>query len=101
TPSGVFSAGFGYLGFGGEGFARPFALIPGTAGAKAVAAGADQALILQADGTVLGINASQQTPTQIAGLSDVTAIAAGAELSLALEANGSVWTVGGTPTQVV
>jgi Regulator of chromosome condensation (RCC1) repeat/NPCBM-associated, NEW3 domain of alpha-galactosidase len=100
TPSGVFSAGFGSLGFEREGSANAFALIPGTAGAKAVAAGADQALILQGDGTVLGFGYGQPTPTPVASLSDVTAIASGGELSLALEANGSVWTVGGTPTQV-
>jgi hypothetical protein len=105
TPSGVFSAGYGYLGWnlGGEAYAYPsaFALIPGTVGAKAVATGDSQALILQGDGTVLAINGGQPTPTPVAGLSNVTAIASGGELSLALEANGSVWTVGETPTQVV
>jgi hypothetical protein len=100
TPSGVFSAGWGWLGFGGDEQAAPLRLIPGTTGATAVAAGYEEALILQGDGTVLGINASQQTPTQIAGLSNVTAIASGG-FSLALEANGSVWTAGGTPTQIV
>jgi hypothetical protein len=102
TPSGVFSAGYGYLGFGGEpSYGSSFALIPGTAGATAVASGDSQALILQGDGTVLGFGYGQPTPTPVAGLSNVTAIAAGGEFSLALEANGSVWTVGGTPTQVV
>src|SRR3984885_9025929 len=96
TPSGVFSAGSGWLGFGGEEVAAPYRLIPGTAGATAVAAYFGEALILQSDGTVLAINASQPTPTPIAGLSDVTAITS----SLALEANGSVWTVSGTPTQI-
>jgi hypothetical protein len=100
TPSGVFSAGDGYLGFGGEEAGAPFALIPGTAGATAVAAGHYETLILQGDGTVLGFSASQPTPAPIAGLSNVTAIASGG-FSLALEANGSVWTVGATPTQVV
>jgi hypothetical protein len=98
TPNGVLSAGTGWLGFGGEALYAPYALIPGTSGAKAVAAGENQALILQADGAVLSINGG--APTPVAGLSDVTAIAAGGSLSLALEGNGSVWTVGGTPTQV-
>ncbi len=108
TPSGVFSAGSGYLGFGGEATNAPFALIPGTAGATAVAAGSTGAtstetLILQANGTVLGIGPGQPTPAPIAGLSDVTAIADGYSFSLALEANGSVWswTAGATPTQVI
>jgi hypothetical protein len=100
TSSGVFSAGNGYLGFGGEDLSAPFKLIPGTAGAKAVAAGTSETLILRGDGTVLEFGESQPTPTPIAGLSDVTAIAAGG-FSLALEANGTVWTVGSTPTQVV
>jgi Regulator of chromosome condensation (RCC1) repeat/NPCBM-associated, NEW3 domain of alpha-galactosidase len=100
TPSGVFSAGSGYLGFGGEELGAPFKLIPGTAGAKAVAAGATGTVILQDDGTVLGFGPSQPTPTPIAGLSDVTAIASGGEFSLALEASGSVWSWGSTPTQV-
>jgi hypothetical protein len=103
TPSGVYSAGIGWLGFGGPSrtVPAPFTLIPGTAGATAVAAGDGQALILQADGTVLGINEGTPTPTPIAGLSDVTAVASGYSLSLALEGNGTVWTVEGTPTQVV
>lgn len=99
APSGVFSAGWGWLGFGGYEQSASFKLIPGTAGAKAVAAGYEQALILQGDGTVLAINGVEPTPTPVAGLSNVTAIASGA-FSLALEANGSVWTVGGTPTQI-
>jgi regulator of chromosome condensation (RCC1) repeat-containing protein len=111
TPSGVFSAGNGYLGFGGEGTNAPFALIPGTAGATAVATGSvagfgspsGETLILQGDGTVLGFGVSQPTPTPIAGLSDVTAIASGGGFSLALEADGSVWswTPGATPAQIV
>jgi hypothetical protein len=105
TPGGVFSAGTGFLGFdlglGGEETNATFELIPGTADATAVAAGAEQTLILQSDGTVLRFGAGQPTPAPIAGLSDVTAIAAGGEFSLALEGNGSVWTVGGTPTQVI
>jgi hypothetical protein len=106
TPSGVLSAGTGFLGFnlglGGEEMNAAFELIPGTAGATAVAAGAEQTLILQGYGTVLRFGAGQPTPAPIAGLSDVTAIAAGGEFSLALEGNGSVWTWGSsTPTQVV
>jgi hypothetical protein len=104
TPSGVFSAGSGYLGFGGPEQGAAFKLIPGTAGATAVATG-DETLILQGDGTVLSINGStnEGTPTPIAGLSNVTAIASGWVFSLALEANGSVWswTPGATPVQVV
>jgi hypothetical protein len=99
TPSGVFGAGSGYLGFGGNELYAPFKLIPGTAGAKAVAAGTNETLILQGDGTVLEFGESQPTPTPIAGLTDVTAIAAGG-FSLALETNGNVWTAGSTPTQV-
>jgi Regulator of chromosome condensation (RCC1) repeat/NPCBM-associated, NEW3 domain of alpha-galactosidase len=106
TPSGVFGAGNGYLGYAGEELQAPFKLIPGTAGATAVAAGGganQETLILQGDGTVLGFGKSQPTPTPIAGLSDVTAIASGGEFSLALEGNGSVWSwsPGATPAQVV
>jgi hypothetical protein len=104
TPSGVFSAGNGWLGFPSESYLAPFTLIPGTAGATAVAAGAtEETLILQGDGTVLGFGPSQPTPTPIAGLSDVTAIASGYSYSLALEASGSVWSwsPGATPVQIV
>jgi hypothetical protein len=110
TPSGVLSAGSGYLGFGEAEaeLSAPFTLIPSTAGATAVAAGATdfhsaETLILQGDGTVLGFGASQPTPTPITGLSDVTAIASGGGFSLALEANGSVWSwaAGATPAQIV
>lgn len=101
TPSGVLAAGSGFLGFGEAEMNVPFELIPGTAGAKAVATGQEsETLILQGDGTVLGFGESQPTPTPIAGLSDVIAIAAGESFSLALEANGSVWTWGSTPAQV-
>jgi hypothetical protein len=102
TPSGVYSAGYGWVGFEGGGSGSPVGLrlIPGTAGATAVAAGYDQAFILQADGTVLTFNGGEETPTPVAGLSDVTAIASGFGFSLALEGNGSVWTMGGTPTQI-
>jgi hypothetical protein len=103
TPSGVLSAGSGFLGFGTEELGAGFALIPHTAGAKAVATGDAGTLVLQGDGTVLGFGESQPTPAPIAPLSDVTAIAAGGEFSLALEGNGSVWswTPGATPAQVV
>ncbi|HXQ01283.1 MAG TPA: hypothetical protein VN845_14620, partial [Solirubrobacteraceae bacterium] len=91
TPSGVRSSSSG------------FALISGTAGAKAVATGDVGTLILQGDGTVLGFGESQSTPTPIAGLSDVTAIAVGGSFSLVLVGNGSVWSwaSGATPAQVV
>jgi hypothetical protein len=103
TPSGVLSAGYGFLGFGTYESQARFALIPGTAGAKAVATGNAGTLVLQGDGTVLGFGESQPTPIPIAGLSNVTAIAAGGSFSLALEADGSVWSwiPGATPTQVV
>jgi hypothetical protein len=100
TPSGVLGAGSGFLGFGTEATNANFALIPGTAGAKAVAASDSGTLILQSDGTVLGFGENQPTPTPIAGLSDVIAIAAGGSFSLALEGNGTVWSWGSTPTQV-
>jgi hypothetical protein len=101
APNGVLAAGSGFLGFGTLEMNAGLSLIPGTAGAKAVATSENETLILEGDGTVLGFGESQPTPTPIAGLSDVTAIAAGGAFSLALEANGSVWTWGNTPAQVV
>ena len=101
TPGGVLAAGSGFLGFGTEASNAGFALIPGTAGAKAVATGEGSGtLILRSDGTVLGFSETHPTPTPVSGLSNVTAIAAGGSFDLALEADGSVWTWGATPTQV-
>lgn len=136
TPSGVLVAGYGSnLGLAGVSLdpneldpPLPFTLIPGTAGAKAVATGR-ATLILKADGTVDGFGGNGygeaggtpgtaiETPTPIAGLTDVTAVAAaGYFSSVALEGDGTVWAWGnhaylgstaaaagpdtGTPTQV-
>jgi hypothetical protein len=86
--------------------ASGFTLIPGTAGATAIAAGGDSALIVGADGTVSGFGSNQfgaagqppgtsvGTPTPIAGLTGVTAVAAGSTNSLALKSDGTVWAWG-------
>ena len=109
TPDGVLGAGAGFLGLGEETFGAPFTLIPGTAGAKALATGNDATLIVQADGTVVGFGTNQygaaggtpgtplSSPTSIAGLTNVTTVAAGLYHSLALEDDGSVWAWGNAP----
>jgi Regulator of chromosome condensation (RCC1) repeat len=102
TPSGVLSSVTG-----------TFKLIPGTAGAKAVATGGEgfgegehSTLIIEADGTVDGFGGNAygevggtpgtvtETPTPIAGLSDVTSVAVSYSSSVALKSDGTVWAWG-------
>ena len=81
-------------------------LVPGVAGAVAVQAGFDHALVLLADGSVmswgdnefgqLGFSTSEDTgtPGVVVGLRDVVQLAAGATSSYAVDASGRVWAWG-------
>jgi alpha-tubulin suppressor-like RCC1 family protein len=105
TPDGVLAAGVGNLGLGSD-YSEPlaFTLIPGTAGAKAVATGVTTTLIVRGDGTVAAFGSglaagpvAATTPTTIAGIDHVTAIAAGYTHSVALKSDGTVWAWGQAP----
>ncbi|MET0558153.1 MAG: hypothetical protein ABW065_05730 [Solirubrobacterales bacterium] len=110
TPSGVLVAGWGSdLGLAGVSPGvldpLPYTLIPGTAGAKAIAT-AGSTLIVEADGSVdgFGVNWSGEaggtpgsaieTPTPVEGLTNVTAVAASESNSIALKGDGTVWSWG-------
>jgi alpha-tubulin suppressor-like RCC1 family protein len=106
TPRGVVASGAGYLGLGESSVNAPATLVPGTAGATAVAAGDEATLIVQAGGTVdaFGANGTgaaggavgvtRQSPAPVDGLSGVIAVAAGGSGSFALKADGTVWAWG-------
>jgi alpha-tubulin suppressor-like RCC1 family protein len=94
----------------GECYWVPYAsddrLVAGLTGVTAIAAGAEHALALRADGTVWswgsgyhgqtghGSNRTVCEPTQVTALQGVTAISAGSQHSLALLADGTVWAWG-------
>ena len=118
TPDAVYGAGSGTNGGLGLGVDNPIGSntlvpIPGTAGARAVAAGGDATLVLKNDGTVLSFGRNQYLaggvdnrvggvgsgvtlwdPTPIPGLGGVRAISAGLRASLALKQDGTVWAWG-------
>ena len=107
TPRGVFGAGNGVIGAPSRGYDAPYTLIPGTAGATAVADGGDGTLIVQADGSVLGFGENAYgaaggtpgeftpTPQPINGLTGIIAVAASqVGNSYALKDDGTVWAWG-------
>lgn len=84
-------------------FAAP---VPGLAGIRAIASGANTSYALRGDGTVWawgdgtngalgnGTQTFELAPVQAGGLTNVVAIAAGNQFAFALDANGDVWAWG-------